>query len=244
MNLIQSSLSAIFTLVLCIFIFFVTQSTASLVFSILFCILGSVACFLLSKRYSNTVVILFNLVFSIYILLALNHYLEFFTNWDIFTQEWRDEYKFFLVAERNESVTLAKIFSDSFIERIYFEYGLYSFYISSIASLSYSYFDGNHLYLQLLGTAVFGVMISVVTFKMISFHVEQRRAFFCVIAFMLLSAFNTYSVSLLRDVQIAFYFCCGFYLILKSNEKGRNLRFLIMCLLNLLVWEEGAITVL
>ena len=216
----------------------VTSSTATLAFAMFLLFVGSVFTLLISgKAHKLLALHLFNIVFCFYVLLAINHYLGYEADWSLFTNEWLDEYKFYLKSEENKHLPIRAIFVDSFVQRTHLEYGGYVFYISLLSSIATTYFDGNHLLLQFLGTAIFGILISVVMFKMLALYLDSRKAFYYTLVFMLFSVFSTYSVSLLRDMQIAFFFMCGFYLILNDDVKNKFLSLVLMLVINFLIWQ-------
>jgi len=169
-------------------------------------------------------------------LLALNHFLGFQADWSYFAQDWKDEYKFYLVTEYNQFKSISQIYTSTYIDREYLEYAGYIFYISSIASIAHSVFDGNSLLLQLLGTAFFGISTSVVLFNILRIYFNSRKSFSYTLLFMFFSAFNSYSYVLLRDVHIAFFYTCGLYLFL-SRSKNKTIKLILLLLLNFLLLQ-------
>lgn len=231
-------LSLFFAFIIAVLTYAVTLSTATLAFSFTILLFGFLFTILVTNKTQRLPALnLFFIVFSIYVLLAINYFLGYQANWEVFSQDWRDEYKFFLITERNQYLTINQLFIDIFVNRDYLEYAGYVFYISTISSISNSLFDGNHLLLQMLGTVVFGVLTSVVLFKIFNLYFEQKKAFYYVLVFMLFSVFNYYTSSLLRDVFIAFLYTCGFYLILSDRRKSKLSSFIVILLINALVWE-------
>lgn len=232
------SLSFILAGIVSISVFFFTYSWATLVFSLFIFTFGNIFCYFISSKKQNlSEVTIFNWVFVFYVLLSINYFLGYKADWDFFIQDWRDEYKFFLITESNQYLSITQNYKDSFIDRIYIEYGLYVFYISSLASIAHNYFDGNHLLLQFLGSTLFGVLSSVILYKILNLYVESNKAYKYTLIFMFLSIFNYYSYNLIRDVVIAFFFICGIYFSLNSKYKRSIRNLLLMFLCNWLVFE-------
>ncbi|WP_285275080.1 hypothetical protein [Halopseudomonas bauzanensis] len=218
--------------------FFVTASVATLFFALLILGIGLVFSSVAGRSTGKARIVgLFCAVFSLYVFLAINHYLGYQADWAGFTQDWRDEYKFYLMAAENESLSLREIFEKCLIDRSYLEYGGYVFYISALSSMAHNWFDGNHLLLQFLGTAVFGSLTSVMIFKIAALYVGDKKAFWYSLAFMLLSIFVVYSYSLLRDVPIAFLYSWGFCLALKPQRDKAYTDIALMLLINAVIWE-------
>lgn len=232
------TLSFVLAGIVCISVFFVTFSMATLIFALFILVFGNVFAYIVSNKTNNFAEIkVYNIVFCFYVLLAINYFLGYQSDWSSFTQDWRDEYKFFLMAESNQYLSISQNYTDSFTDRIYIEYGLYVFYISSLASIAYNYFDGNHLLLQFLGTTFFGVLSSVIIYKILNLYVDSKKAYRYTLIFMFFSIFNFYSYNLLRDVAIAFFYVFGIYLVLDSIKNKSFYKLLLMFLFNWLVLE-------
>src|SRR5690606_18936322 len=111
-------------------------SWATLFFSLFIFIFGNIFSYIISNNRQNLSEIkIFNWAFLFYVCLSINYFLAYEADWDFFIQDWRDEYKFFLIAETNQNLSIVENYKNSFIDRVYLEYGLYVFYISSIASI-------------------------------------------------------------------------------------------------------------
>lgn len=232
------SLSFVLAGIVSISVFFFTDSWATLVFSLFVFIFGNIFCYFISNKGQNLSEIkVFNWVFFFYVLLSVNYFLGYQEDWSIFTQDWRDEYKFFLIAESNQYLSIKENYRDSFVDRVYIEYGLYVFYISSIASIAHNYFDGNHLLLQFLGTALFSILSSVIVYKIISVYVDYKKAYLYTLIFMFFSVFNFYGYNLIRDIAIAFFYICGIYFVLDSVKNRSIYKMFLMILCNWLVLE-------
>lgn len=218
-------------------VYFVSSSFSSFVFAFFILLCGNLYTVFISNNKNYNEMKLFNFVFSLYVCLAINYYLGYQSDWDNFTQDWRDEYKFFLIAETNQNLSIVENYKNSFIDRVYLEYGLYVFYISSIASISFGIFDGNHLLTQFLGTALFSILGSVIVYKILSLYVDYKKAYLYTLIFMFFSVFNFYGYNLIRDIAIAFFYICGIYFVLDSVKNRSIYKMILMILCNWLVLE-------
>ncbi|WP_407412448.1 hypothetical protein [Acinetobacter sp.] len=219
-------------------VFFFTSSWATLFFSLFIFIFGNIFSYIISNNRQNLSEIkIFNWAFLFYVCLSINYFLAYEADWDFFIQDWRDEYKFFLIAETNQNLSIPQNYKNSFIDRVYLEYGLYVFYISSIASVASSFFDGNHLLMQFLGTALFSILGSVIVYKMLSIYIDYRKAYIYTLIFISFSVFNFYGYNLLRDIAIAFFYICGTYFVLDSVKNRSIYKMILMIICNWLVLE-------
>lgn len=232
------ALSFVLAGIVCLSVFFVTFSLATLIFAFFILLFGNIFSYIVANKKNNfTEVKIYNIVFSFYIFLAINYFLGYQADWASFTQDWRDEYKFFIMTESNQYLSITQNYKDSFIDRVYIEYGLYVFYISSLASIAHTYFDGNHLLLQFLGSTVFGVLSSVIIYKILKLYIDPKKAYIYTLIFMFFSVFNFYSYNLFRDIAIAFFYICGIYYALERSERKQLLKLVFMLICNWLVFE-------
>ncbi|WP_180107689.1 glycosyltransferase family 39 protein [Acinetobacter sp. YH12085] len=232
------TLSFVLAGIVSISVFFFTSSWAALFFSLFIFIFGNIFSYTISNNRNNLSELkVFNWAFLFYVLLSINYFLGYDADWDSFIQDWRDEYKFFLIAETNQNLSIVENYKNSFIDRVYLEYGLYVFYISSIASISFGIFDGNHLLTQFLGTALFSILGSVIVYKILSLYVDYKKAYLYTLIFMFFSVFNFYGYNLIRDIAIAFFYICGIYFVLDSVKNRSIYKMILMILCNWLVLE-------
>ena len=232
------ALSFITACVICVFTFLVTFSTATFFFSLFILILGNIFAYLIFEKSSKfSAIKLYNIVFCFYVLLAINHFLGYQVDWSLFRQDLLDEYKFYSLTDTNQYKSISENFKDSYISRDYLEYAGYVFYISSLASIANSLSDGNHLLLQLLGTTSFGILTSVLIFKILNIYIEPKKSFKYTMFFMFFSVFNFYSFQLLRDIPIAFFYTGGIYIVLSQSLRNKYLKLVLMILLTVLIWQ-------
>lgn len=232
------ALSFVLAGAICLFAFFITLSSSTFYFSLFMLILGNVFAYLVGDRRNNYAENkVYNIVFCFYVLLAINHFLGYQVDWSLFTQDWLDEYKFYLLTDTNQYKSISENFKDSYISRDYLEYAGYVFYISTLASIANSFFDGNHLLLQFLGTTLFGILTSVLVFKILNIYVDTRKSFYYTLIFMFLSVFSFYSFNLLRDIPIAFFYTIGIYILISKNLNKKYLKLFLLLFLLLLIWQ-------
>lgn len=220
-----------------IFILICTESVSNFILSTVFLLAGNFfSFFCFRKENLNNGIFLFNLVYLVYMVLTLNHFYEFYFDWPGFSVEWRDEYKFYLISESNKNLSLKEIFEKCFINRDYFEYGLYVFYISFLSVFS-NLIDGNNsLIIQFSGTSFFGILTSIFLYKIFNKYMNCVKSFNYSAIFMLFSIFLIYSNQLLRDMMVCFLFTLGFYICLSSNNK-KIIKLLLLLFINFLVFE-------
>ena len=228
------TLAFLISIVVALVIFFVSGSTASFVMSFMTIFIGSLFALTVEKENRSYALKLFYIVFSVYTLLALFHYLDLTVDSDSFFREGKDELNLYLFSESYKSSSIFKIIRECFIEPLYKENNGYYFYIATIASVSTSWFDGNHLLLQFLGSTLFGSLTSILLFRLLSIYIDPKRAFRYSLMFLLFSAFNLYSVSLLRDIHIAFFYLWGFVIISKPFSVKGLIKLIIF---TLIIWQ-------
>ncbi|BEI58438.1 hypothetical protein GCM10007041_18810 [Butyricimonas faecihominis] len=163
----------------------------------------------------------FNIVFSLTTVFACIHYLDTVVDWNDFAIDWKDEYKFWSFTQGGSASDIGGLFYDCFIRRIHITDEGYLFYITALAYVANSLFDGNHLLLQFLGSGLFGSLASIVLFKIYSRYLNAKKAYtntwilsFCSVVFF-------YSFQLLRDIHIYFFYLVAFNILLdRFRVKG------------------------
>lgn len=213
-------------------LFFISGSFASTAFAILIIIIGTLSSFLLKKEYRQNGLKLFYIVFSVYTIFALFHYLDvFYYNSYIFS----DEEGFLTWAHdvANNS-SLVSVFKDSFDESFLMENRGYMFYIGSIAYFAQTYLDGYNELLLFLSSVLFGSLSSLVLYRLLIFHTTIIKSFKYSLLFALFSASLLFSFTLLRDIHITFFYLCGFVIISKKYSlKG----LILLIVLTILTWH-------
>lgn len=139
-----------------------SNSLAAGVLSIFFYCLGLICSKSLS---SNSIEFLesvrsFNIIFSVLLLFTTFRYFDIQSNLSVFTRG-EDETMFWLESENACSLSFANLIQHDLIDNEYWENGLYYFYIRSLALFATLFLDGNHVFYQLLGTAMPSALASV-----------------------------------------------------------------------------------
>jgi hypothetical protein len=228
----------IYSFLLSIFIIFIiyliSGSLASLAILLFTLLSGILLCNTIEKKNRQKGLYLFFIVFSIYTLFALFHFLSFSLDYQNFALDWRDEYKYFTISESYSYASISKIFKDCFIDKIHIENEGYIFYIATLSSIAQSLFDGNHLLYQFLGTTLVGTLNSILLYKLLLLYVKKNDSFKNALIFMLFSAAFQYSFFLLRDIFILFFYLCGFIIISKRFSFQGLVE---LALLAFLIWN-------
>lgn len=231
-QLTLSYISGIFSILLALI---VGQSFAVFSLIIIFYCIGHLVSFSIERPNRKQGIILFNWVFSSLILFAILHYLYTVVNYNDFAVDWRDEYKFWVISEDFAHFnSLKTIYQDSFSLYKFKDLPGYAFYIGSLGFLAEHYFDGNHLLLQFIGTAIWSGMSSLLLYKIFLLYFHKKIAYIYAIQFALLTVSFAYSFMLLRDIIIAFFYLWVFYIILKKFHLVGILKILLIILI---VWQ-------
>lgn len=232
--------SFILSILISFIIYFATGSFSTYIMAILSIVIGSFFSFLIDKNNRQKGLQLFYIVFSFYALFALFHYLGYHNNYSFFTNEVKDEFYYFSLTQTYQHVSLSTIFNDCFVDNVFYENQGYIFYISSISSLATLLFDGNHLLCQFLGTTLVGSLISILLFRLFIIYINQNKSYKYALIFSLCSVFSYYSIVLLRDIFIAFFYIWGFVIILnRFHYKGLLGLFILFFLIWLFRIEHG-----
>ena len=221
-------------------VLFTTNSLSSFAFSLFIVAIGSICANMINKQYRQYAFKIFYIVFSVYTLLALSNYYGWCYNWSDFINYGNDQYFFLNITENYSNTPISQIIQDCFVYRVHLENEGYVFYIASLARLATYLGDGNHLMLQFLGSVLFGSLSSIILYRLLSFYVTNKASFHYGLLFMMFSVFNYYSIVLLRDIVIAFFFLCAFLIIAKGFSFTRLITLVIIDIVMLqLRFENG-----
>ena len=91
----------------------------------------------------------------------------------------------------------------------------YHMYLGLVGYISNHLFYGNDIIVQLLGSCLFGCLLSVILFKILALYFPSHKARNYALIGIIFTAFMHYSASLLRDIHITFFFGLIFYIILQ-----------------------------
>src|SRR5690625_3543244 len=227
--------SSFLSLIVLIIASIMSSSNAASIFSLIVWLTGHIFCTFIEKENRIEGRILFNFVFSALSIFALIHYMDTVVDYNEFAVGWRDEYKFWMMSEEvgNRS-SLTEVFKESFSN---WKYGGYPGYILYIGILSYYaniLFDGNHLFLQFMGTVFWGSMTSIVMYRLFLLYFNKPIAYKNVLFFSLFTVVFAYSFMLLRDTIIVFFYTLAFYIVLKKFSLKGLFQLLFI---SFLVWQ-------
>lgn len=213
----------------------ISGSGAALFFSLFTFVAGYLFCLTVPLGSRDNARKVFNVVFSLSIVFALLHYLDSVTDWNYFAQDWKDEYKCWLFSESyKELSSINKLIKDCFIDRIHLENEGFMFYIGVLVYISEVFFDGNHLFLQYLGSVFFGTLLSIVIYKILLLYFDSKKSEKYTLIYLLCTAIFAYSFRFLRDIHIAFFYAVIIYVVLRKF----SFRGLFVLVLNVLIlWQ-------
>ena len=100
--------------------------------------------------------------------------------------------------ELSDAVKGSNKLSDIFTNVFYFEFAEnqgYIFYLRILSFLSYKLFDGNHIVLQLMGSSLFGCLISAVLFMIFNVFYDDKHSFKYSVVGFFISPLCYYSVT-------------------------------------------------
>lgn len=212
-------------LVMTVITYLVSSSIASVVF-VTFCLtIGLLFCFLLLKpknRGWGTSIFIVTLI--CYVVIVALKYLAVVNEIHVFSNEDNDHFMFWLESQVGaNSSSLSQIFKRCIIDNEYIENGGYYFYIQSLAYYAQHYFDGNHFMLQLLGTALPGMLSSIVIYKLLGKYVGFDSAKRYALLYVLLTPALTVCIGIHRDAWITFFYLCLIYLWLSGERVVKTL---------------------
>lgn len=237
----------VLSVLLILVIFIVTGSLASVAMAFFIFLLGLFSCNTISdvnsKQYAQTV---FNIVFIITTFLILIRYEYILNNPDSLNifKTGGDEHDFYEIAnEARGFKTFSDIFNDIFFVSVVENQG-YVFYLRALSYISYNFFDGNHVVLQMLGSSLFGCLLAVILFKMLICYFSARKAFKYTITGFFISPFFYYSLMVLRDIHVAFVFSVMSYIVMRPYRvKGLIWLIVFMSIAFFLRMESGILSV-
>lgn len=87
--------------------------------------------------------------------------------------------------------------------------GLFNTSLSFWAYIANRYFDGASVFYLTFFQTLFGVLASLEIFKILSYYFDSRKATKYACIFALLSLFHIYSIVIIRDIVIAYFYMLG-----------------------------------
>lgn len=186
----------------------------------------------INSKIKSDFLLLFNISFLTYIVLSILAFLSFAEINDFFI--FSDQEEFFEIGqELGRLSSFFEIFHLCFVERVHLINEGVIFYFGSLAHFA-NIFDGNSLFYQIINIAFFGVLINIFVYRILLFYTNVNNAFKFAVYFALFSHIPAFSVWILRDIHIAFFFSVAIYF-LHFSFKIRNL--FILLLLSIIVFE-------
>ena len=200
----------------------ISQSVSSFTFGLLALFWGYFMIYKVLRNNYKPLFFVFNISFFIYLLATILRYVDVSMYPDIF-YKGIDEIHFFKESEGASNISISKLVRE-FFESRYIENELYYFYIRLISSVSTSLFDGNSIYLQLLGTSLIGSYVSIFMYSILN-HFKIANPVNKTILFMLFTCLLPVSVIIHRDSMVAFLYSVSLYIALVAPYSVKNLLF-------------------
>lgn len=122
-----------------------------------------------------------------------------------------------------------------YLSDCYFDFAdnnaLYNVFLSYIGKIYKTRFDEVTPFALALTSVFFGILCSVTLFRILSNYYTPQAAFKYTLAFSLLSLFHFYSVVVLRDIIIAFFYLLCFEIVQKPFTTKRLIWLILLMLL-------------
>lgn len=187
-------------------------------------------CFSLPKRNRNSSLHLLTIVFSLYVSIAFIVSLSF------------NENQYFYVSDSMRYIA-------DYMGRTSFQYDfhelkdyylnfydsnlLFNAYLNEMALIMNKHFGGMTVYGMTLCLTLFGILSSIILYKIFLRHFDEKYAFRNVLIFSLCSPFFLYSTVIIRDIVICFLYLVAFDII---DRKFSVVRFILLIVVMLLTW--------
>jgi hypothetical protein len=229
-------LAAVFLIIIA---FLFSGSFAALISLVTFYFLvtGSIYISEYNRGQKTDLLSVFQISFIFYLFLSVLSYLAYVEINDYFI--FSDQEEFFDYGEElGKSSSIYEIFSLCFIERIHFINEGVIFYFGLMAYLA-NLADGNNLFYQIVNVSYFGILINIYIFKTLLFYTDKNKAFKYSIYYALFSHIPIFSIWLLRDIHIAFFFSIAIFLV-HCSFRVKNLVYFLF--LSIIVFEFRLVT--
>lgn len=219
---------SIFVAFLVVLLLTVADGVGSAVMLMFTLLTGMLICMTLPQKQRSRGMNLLAMVFSIYVSVAYIASLSF------------SKSEFFYVSDSMryiESYIKSKtfIYSQQDFYDCYFQFSdsnlLFNAYLNEMALIMNKYFGGMTVYGMTLCLTIFGVLSSLILYKIFLRHFNETYAYNQVLIFSLCSQFFLYSTVIVRDVVICFLYLVAFDIIdRKFSLKGFLMLFVVMLL--------------
>lgn len=221
-------------IIICLILIFVLSvldySASTFFFLCVIYFLGMVYSLTIPKEYKEYRVRLFNGVFLVYIVSALVVSVSFSIS------------DYYLVSDSSRYIEnymqrTQMFFNGEDLYKCYFEFSdsnlLYNAYLNVMAVFANTKLDGMTVFGMTLLQTVWGILSSIVLFRILARHIEVDKAFRYTLIFSLCSLFLFYSTVIIRDIIICFLYLCAFDIV---DRKFSLLGVLKLLILVMLAW--------
>lgn len=219
---------SVFVAFIVVLLLTVVDGVGSAIMLIFTLLTGMLICMTLPQKQRSRGMHLLAIVFSIYVSVAYIASLSF------------SKSEFFYVSDSMryiESYIKSKtfIYSQQDFYDCYFRFSdsnlLFNAYLNEMALIMNKYFGGMTVYGMTLCLTIFGVLSSLILYKIFLRHFNETYAYNQVLIFSLCSQFFLYSTVIVRDVVICFLYLVAFDIIdRKFSLKGFLMLFVVMLL--------------
>ena len=216
-------ISFIFSIFVILLVFLFSGSLASVVFSVLTISVGGILSLFVKPQYRKSSFSLFCIVFSVYTLLALLHYLDYTHYGNYFVP---DEYGSFMpwanyLGGLENYSEVCKVLTQEVSPNGYYFYKLpfrgYLFYIGSIEYLANHYLGGSNYLLMFQSSVIWGSITTFPIYRLMSLRNPRSKAYYYTLIFLLLTPICCYSHYFLRDIVIASVYAFVIYFATKKT---------------------------
>ena len=140
--------------------------------------------------------------------------------------------------ERTKSETLSFSASMNYVRSCYFDFAdnnaLYNMLLNFTGIFYKKNYDGVTAYSLALTSVLFGILSSITLFRIISRYFNDKKAYTYTLIFSILSLFHFYSVVVVRDVVVAFFYLLSIEIILK--KRFTLVRLIMLIVIMLITW--------
>lgn len=193
-------------------------------------LMSTLFCYSLPKRNRKSSLRLLTIVFSLYVSIAFIVSLSF------------NENQYFYVSDSMRYIA-------DYMGRTSFQYDFHEFkdyyfnfydsnllfnaYLNGMALIMNKHFGGMTVYGMTLCLTFFGILSSIILYKIFLRYFDEKHAFRNVLIFSLCSPFFLYSTVIIRDIVICFLYLIAFDII---DRKFSVVRFILLIVVMLLAW--------
>lgn len=202
-------------------------SAVMLIFTLL---IGMLICMTLPQKQRSSAFNMLAVVFSVYVSVAYIASLSFSSSESFYVSDSKRYIE-------NYIYRTTFSYSQQDFYDCYFNFSdtnlLFNAYLNEMAMIMNNHFGGMTVYGMTLCLTIFGVLSSLVLYKIFLRHFDERYAYHQVLLFSLCSQYVLYSTVIIRDIVICFFFLIAFDII----DRKFSLRgLLLLCVVMLLTW--------